>query len=490
MTDPLTTRRTARGLATAALAGVGALAATCAFADALPFLPPGDARLRHLVQLEADEGNVPLATTWPIPTLDLPESDRNVIYSYQQPGTSADAGWFLSGAAHPTQLRTFDDTPRENGEAGLQAGWSAGDYAGGAFHLSFAIKPQDGMHYRFDDTYASWRFGDWWVSLGEQQRWWGPGWDGSLILSNNARPMPSIALDRASAVPFESKWLRWIGPWRLTTFMGRAEYQDPEWPRPLFWGLRVTFSPLRDLEIGGSRTAQWCRAGTCGVHAFGDVLLGKDNGNVNIGASSEPGNQELALDFRWRLGSLPAAFYYQENGETADARYPLLPRPRQTTDLVGFEFWSRVKGAGGWRAFLEWAGTTCGEFSTAASDQPNFNCAYNNSLVYWGYYYRNRVIGDSLQGDGRLLTLGGLFLDAHDHIWEFRVRKGVVNRAGLSALNTLSPVRADLWDIEAKVDGHLQGITFSLGAGGDRLSPLDAPTHTTGRIFLSLSAPW
>ncbi len=476
----------ARLIALALGVGIGA----GALADALPFLPPGDARLRHLVLLDADDdGSVPLTTTWPIPTADLPKEERATLYSRLQPGTSQDAGWFVQGGAHPTLLRTFDDTPREKGEAGLQAGWAAGDYAGGVIKASYAYQPQDGMHLRFDDSYVAWRFGNWWVSLGEQQRWWGPGWDGSLTLSNNARPMPALALDRASSEPFKTKWLSWIGPWRLTTFMAREEYQNPEFPHPLFWGLRLSARPFRDIEISGSRTAQWCRAGVCGLGDFKDVLTGKDNGTVNIALSKEPGNQEIEYDARWHLGSWRAAFYYQQNGETIDNNYPL-PRPRQTTDLVGLEFWSRTKGPGSWRGFIEWAGTTCGEFSFVASDKPNFNCAYNNHLITWGYYYRDRVIGDSIQGDGRMLTLGGLFLDSQQHTWEMRLRKGIVNRGGVSVLNTISPVAADVWDAELKLDGTWKGLTFNVGVGADRLEPLAGGTTTVARAFLSVSAPW
>jgi hypothetical protein len=469
---------------------VATMGVATAGADALPFLPPGDARLRHLVQLEADEGHIPLSTTWPISTLDLPEAKRTSLYSLEQPGTSADAGWFLSGAAHPTQMRTFDDTPREKGEAGLQAGWAAGDYAGGAIRISYAIKPQDDKKYRFDDTYASWRLGNWWFTLGEQQRWWGPGWDGSLILSNNARPMPSISLDRARSEPFQSRWLHWIGPWRLTAYMARDAYENALWPHPLFWGLRLSFRPFRDVEFGGSRTAQWCRVGVCSLKTFEHVLNGKETSVPSGAATQDPGNQEIEWDVRWHLGSWPAAFYYEQNGETIDPRYPLLPRPRQTTDLVGLEFWSRTKGAGGWRGFLEWAGTTCGEFSFVSSDKPNFNCAYENQLVPWGYYSRGRVIGHSLQGDGRLLTLGGLFVDANDRTWELRLRKGTLNRGGVSTLNTLSPVPTGLWNIEAKVDGRWGKVTYSLGVGADELSPVAAERKTIARAFLNISAPW
>jgi hypothetical protein len=45
--------------------------------------------------------------------------------------------------------------------------------------------------------------GNWSTSLGKVDRWWGPGWDGSLILSTNARPIPAISLDRRIAEPFE-----------------------------------------------------------------------------------------------------------------------------------------------------------------------------------------------------------------------------------------------------------------------------------------------
>lgn len=484
------TARTCRAVVWNAVTLVGIAVPQFASADALPFLPAGDARLRHLVQLEADEGRIPLANTWPLPSLDLPTDERNSLYSFQQPGTSADAGWFVSGAKNPTQIRTFDDTPREKGEIGLQAGWAAGDYAGGVIKLSFAVKPQDDKKYRFDDTYASWRFGNWWVTLGEEQRWWGPGWDGSLILSNNARPMPAVSFDRATSEPFKSRWLSWIGPWRLTTFMGREEYQSPTFPRPMFWGLRLSARPLRDVEVGLSRTAQWCHQGVCGIRAFEDVLLGKDNGGANVSLAQQPGNQELDWDVRWHLGSWPAAIYFQEQGETADGRYPLLPRPRQTTELIGVEVWSRTTGGGGWRGFLEWAGTTCGELSTSASDSPTYDCAYTNGLVYWGYYYRNRVIGHSLQGDGRLVTVGGLYLDSGERTWELRLRNGALNRGGVSTVNTLAFVPTGLWNVEAKLDGRWGQLTYSVGVGMDALDPQGERRTHAGRVFIDVHKPW
>ena len=61
------------------------------------------------------------------------------------------------------------------------------------------------------------------LSAGYMERWWGPGWDGSLILSTNARPIPSVTLERNYTDPFKTKWLSWIGPWRASIAMGEAE---------------------------------------------------------------------------------------------------------------------------------------------------------------------------------------------------------------------------------------------------------------------------
>ena len=60
------------------------------------------------------------------------------------------------------------------------------------------------------------------VSYGAMDRWWGPGWDGSLILSNNARPMPSLTIERNYSDA--SRWpvLRLFGPWRASIAFGQA----------------------------------------------------------------------------------------------------------------------------------------------------------------------------------------------------------------------------------------------------------------------------
>jgi hypothetical protein len=453
-----------------------------------------------MVQLDADSGKLPLSTTWPLPTSDLQAEERDALRGYNQPGSATDAGWFLSAADNPTKLRTFSDTPRENGEAGLQSGWAAGDYAGGAIRMSYAFDPEDGMHYRFDGTYAAYRLGNWWLTAGVQDRWWGPGWDSSLIYSSNARPMPGIGLERASSKAFETKWLSWLGPWRWVMLLDHMENHRADFNNTLFWAGRLTFQPARGLEIGISRTAQFCGQGRpCGLSTFFDMLVAKSNRTVNAQGSGQTQEellqkksaQRIATDIRWHIGPSPFSVYWQQYGEVFDSgNY----RPRQTLQLFGAEFASWGVAEGRFRAFLEFADTACGDVSTNSTDQPNFGCAYEKDTWQAGYRYRDRVIGDSMDRDGRRFSLGFIYADSDRRSWELRIRHFDLNRGGIAQVGlvpqTVTTVAEKLWNAEFKIEGPIKTLRYSIGVGADYGGPVGATATVRGRGFLTLSRQW
>lgn len=467
------------------------LAATSSVAGPLPLLQPGDARVRHAVQLAVDAGRIPLGTAWPITSTDLPKDAGETYRPTLMPGDSTDGGWYLRAAENPGRLRSFADTAREAGEIGVQAGWAAGDYAGGAFRVGYAFDPEDDRHWRLDGTYVAWRAANWWLSAGMIDRWWGPGQDGSLILTNNARPTISLGIDRASAKAPEWGWLKWVGPYRWSTFMGRLEEDHSGFPNPLLWGARLTFAPFDvGLEIGFSRTAQWCRPGLCDLDTFADVLLGRDNQGENVAAEDEPGNQLAGYDVRWRVPRTNLALYWQSNGEAIDnGNY----RPRILTHIVGVEFWSSEPGAGGWRGFVEYADTTCGSFDVLSSDPARFECAYENGIFTDGYRTRGRVIGHPADRDSRIATLGGLYVDGASRTWEARLRRAELNRgatASPSPSHTVVPVATDLWNAELRVEGAWRTVRYGLGVGVDWSEPVGGDDEWDGRAMLHVTAPW
>jgi hypothetical protein len=450
--------------------GLGsALAAT---ASAEPWLSPGDVRLRHDLQQLSDRGLLSGPTlSWPIGWSQVARELGKLDTTALSPGEQATVerlrvraaremrsgdvslGATLSGAVDPTQLRTFEATPREEGEATLSADWLGQRFA---WKLSATVvaNPDDDRELRPDGSYLAMSLGNWMISVGYLDRWWGPGWQGSLILSDNARPMPSIAIDRNESTPFDVPVLRWLGPWRLSTFMQQFE-SDRDYSDALLFGLRAEIRPHPTLQIAASRTAQWCGDGRpCGLDTFWDLLVGNDN---DQDLAEQPGNQLAGFDVRWSWpgARVPLALYAQGIGED-EAGF----MPSKYLGLIGTEVWGDLAG-GTWRAHVEYADTAC-DFLRSP---PEFGCAYTNGIYTSGYRYRGRVLGHSIDADGEAIGGGALFIDSRGHRWEMLGRNVKLNRAGVAPEHSLADGEARVRDIAVTHERALAwgNITVSFG---------------------------
>ena len=435
-------------------------------AHAGPLAPPGDMLLRHDIRLLVDEGviNMPM-NTWPIPWADVfdqlsrapgsklsPQIEAAVARLRDRARWELDTGqWHLSGwasaAAEPRVIRTFEDTPRTDAEAGLAFSWTGNRFTVN-LSAAYADDPPDGDEFRPDDTYVGMILGNWMVTAGWQQRWWGPGNDASSILSSNARPRPGVTLQRNLSTPFETKWLSWLGPWNFTTFM---EHLDDERATkdPLLWGFRFGFRPLKGLEINVTRTAMWCGEGRpCDFGTFLDVLKGNDNKGQNTTPEDEPGNQMAGYDIRWSLPKdIPVAFYMQWTAE--DGRPQGIPLG-SFLRLVGGEFWGTIGGLSH-RTHFEVAETICREGGFGFSDKKP-DCAYNHPLYPEGYRYNQRVMGHSIDGDGRSFSIGSTLVQEEGHVWNVTVRYMQINTINVEGNpnrnHSLSPTPQNRTDVQ------------------------------------------
>lgn len=412
-----------------------------------PWVEVGNIALRHDIQVLRDAGLLrgPV-TTWPLSWGDLlwqlggVDPDRGVTAMVEAARRRVLARarresrlgvvrlrGRASLASRPVELRTFEGTPRENQEITGGAAWLGKRFALRLLGTA-AGSPSDDRPLRLDGSYAGAAIGNWMISANTMDRWWGPGWEGSLILSNNARPVPMITVERNRSEPFQAWWLRWLGPWRVVFFTGRLEAGRAV-PHALFSGLRVNVSPLRDLEIGLNRTAQWGGRGRpTGLDTIANLVLGRDNrGSQGISRQNEPGNQIAGYDFRWRspLFDAPYAVYGQLVGEDATSL------PTRNLGLFGVETWGGVgRSDSSFRLHLEYADT-----AAAFLDRPpNFNFAYNHGIYRSGYRYRSRSLGHALDNDSRMLSLGAQVMEPTGRSWRFLTRYAVINRddAGLN----------------------------------------------------------
>jgi len=441
-------------------------------ASAEPWIGPGDVSVRHDLQRLADAGLLTGPTlSWPIGWSQLARElgrielqglgsgerrsvERLRLLAARETrtrGITLEAG--LAGAASPTPLRTFEDIPREEGEAMLSADW-VGERFAWKLAGTVVVDPDDDQEFRADGTYVAASLGNWMLSAGYLDRWWGPGWQGSLILSSNARPMLTIALDRNEATPFDLPVLRWLGPWRLSTFMSQFEH-DRDYPYALLFGLRAEIRPHPTLQLAASRTAQWCGEGRpCGFDTFWDLLAGNDNDQP---LDEQPGNQLGGFDLRWSWpgGRVPLALYAQGIGED-EAGF----LPSKYLGLFGAETWGDLAG-GSWRVHVEYADTTC-DF---LADPPEFGCAYTSSIYTTGYRYLGRVVGHSIDADGESIGGGVLFLDDRGRRWEALVRNIKLNRAGAAYGDTLADAPARVQDIGLVHESDHSWGTISVSLG-------------------------
>ena len=471
---------------------------------AAPLAAPGDMGLRHDIQVLADYGAISgPVTTWPLswdavladlekvkadntvlPNAVIPTYDRILARAQREAARGAFAfSGRLAAAQDPVQIRGFSDTPREEGEVGAGMSWFS-QYVSIDLNASYADQPVDGEEFRADGSQLGLDFGNWSFAVSTMDRWWGPGWDGSLILSNNARPIPSFTIDRNRTSAFESKWLSWIGPWDLQVLWGQLE-EERAVPNAKFWGMRFNFRPLKGLEIGLSRSAQWCGDGRpCGADVFWDLLLGRDNiGDDGITPENEPGNQMAGFDARWTnlwFGT-PVSLYGQLIGEDEAGGFP----SRYLAEF-GLEGSGITRGQVSYRWFVEGAATSC----DALKSDVGYGCAYRNSLYPSGYTYYGRIIGHGLDNDARVVSAGFIVVNPDGNAWNVVARLGEINRVGPDANHSVAPLPQDLASIDVQYSFPSRLGTFDLGAGYERREELASGIETSDtRGFLRWTSP-
>lgn len=363
------------------------------------------------------------------------------------------------------ELRGFGEGPREKVGGRMAVGFQASQLVG-RLALSAIDDPLDGDRFRWDESYAAVDLGAWRFGAGRLSRWWGPGWQSSLILSNNARPAPGVFVDRIRSQKTDLPVFRWLGPWSVSAFASQLE-EDRHVPEAKLLGARLVFRPHDSLEIGLSRTAQWGGQGRPETaSSLWDLILGRDNvGDDGIGEANEPGNQLGGIDWRWsgEVADWSYAFYGQLIGEDEAGGLP-----SRHIGMVGLEAPVAVMGIHG-RIYAELSDT-----SLRFYDDPLFNSAYNHSIYRSGYRYRGRSLGAASDNDSRLLALGGFHELGERDALQWKAVVGTLNRDGEAGGNPVAPQRESLVYLSCELERELSeaiDASVSVYLSSDELRP-------------------
>jgi len=463
-------------------------------AQAAPWVEPDDLALRNDIQLLADTGIISApVTTYPLMwnaiktdllsanTALFNESQKkaysHVLFSYrynakQQNITKKSV--YL--ASNELPLTSFGNDYFDQGNIEISNEFFIGNLAG-KFQINYRLGLDEqqtanlGNDLTVDGSYLAYKLGNWVLSAGAIERWWGPGIDTSLIMSTNARPLPALTITRDSSSAFETKWLSWIGPWTLTAQMAKLE-SNRVVPDTLMWSSRGTFRPFRGLEIGASWSFQWAGEDQpSSIKDFFEVLAGSKecaNGNDSCDVSNNTfqGNHLAGYDIRWSdsLFALPYALYYQTIGEDGSPNAGIIT---DKATLYGFEtrlvwFKQRIM------ANIEYTDTqvACGGTGTTA-----LNCMYEHSIYQSGYRYYRRNIGSTYDNDAQTFTATVLVQTPTGNSWQLKMRSAQLNTDNIDRYpndsnngNTVSKIAKDLLQFDGQykfiaLDSH---FTFGI----------------------------
>ena len=163
------------------------------------------------------------------------------------------------------------------------------------------IDGNDDTQVRLHKGYIKFTVDDFEIAAGRDSLWWGPGYHGSLLMSNNARPFDMITISnpRATLLP----WIfSYLGPFKFNLLFSRLDDDEhditdmatgDDLSKPYLYGLRLDFKPHPLVEVGLSHLVLFGGEGR-GI-SFADFFKIAYS-NKNRDGTKLESNQEVAID--------------------------------------------------------------------------------------------------------------------------------------------------------------------------------------------------
>ncbi len=482
----------------------------CAFftssaALAAPWAEVGDKQLREDVELLVDAGIVPgPVLSWPLPWGQIAEpvlaasqagdispflqaAARRVVARMNQrrhTGLQPDVEVKLQATNGEALVKDFSSSARSKADASVRFENSFDNTT-----LVYGIGYQNNQTYQgtkfgskvvFDNLYITQKVGNWLLYAGTVEQWWGPSGEQSLMMSNSARPYPKVGFKRIETTPSESKWLSWIGPWRVETNIGVQTGPRNDFQNPILFAQRVEVAPFKHFQMGLTRVNQLCgKTRPCGASTFFKALV-PVSGNVNTGdVATDFVNSVGSMDFRYArpVGNVVMSGYVQLFAE--DSVFESISK------MGGVTVTGHAPRFGVWRVGFEALDTYALRVFDTVDKGRQAGSTYLNFVTYIdGYSYRGKPIGASVDGDSRLYSLFGSLTTEKN--WRY---SGALRYADINLFNVpnyrISRTREKIWIGEAKLDLPTKFGDVSLAARYQSDRP-NTPNESKGQAQIEL----
>jgi len=233
------------------------------------------------------------------------------------------------------------------------------------------------------------------LEVGRGTQWWGPGYHGSLLLTDHAFPMDMIKL--GTERPFRLPgFLNGLGDWKVNAFLGRLE-ENRDFSRAKLFGVRLSYLPASWLEFGLTRLTQFGGRGR--DQSFPGVVVDAYISEPNQTGNRDVNEQAMA-DFRLRIPSVPYLIPFpaglQLYGEIGtEDKWSQLPIPSRAAFLGGI-YIPQVFAGDTLDLRIEYADTDYGRRRHPELGQ----VWYNNGIYTSGMRHRGFPLGHHMGTDG------------------------------------------------------------------------------------------
>ncbi|WJG09510.1 capsule assembly Wzi family protein [Aliiglaciecola sp. LCG003] len=413
---------------------------------ASPWVGTIDPQLHYDVQVLTEFGYLDTtATTFPLPWKGIAKqlerlnlsgmpdtakvsAKRLIHYLILQKRNTTFSSVTAYGATERSRFASFDG---QQGEKARMKFSTETRYKRLATKISVNLEPNGEKNY--DQSFLAVQLGDWNLRVGSIDQWWGPAHSNSLLFSNNARPIPTLALSRSTSEPSESPWLGFLGPWYATAQVGQLE-DSRDVPDAKIWASRFVSKPVNGLELGLSWIAVW--GGDGQPDRFQDIFkvltfhkrCAQDIIECTDDQKTHVGSHLLGIDFKYtfNIAQQPFNLYAQYIDEGDSGEFNVA----NSANSFGIStYWYGAK------VYLEKSDTNV-SCDNAVIDVTS--CFYESGTYSSGYRYYSRELGDNRESDADMLSLGVLKHFVDGDVIEASIRHIRIDDAEIFSRNLTS----------------------------------------------------
>lgn len=295
----------------------------------------------------------------------------------------------------------------------------------------------------FDNTYVTFKLKNHVIDIGALEKWWASSKRTSLILSNAARPIPSIAISNYKPIVPENKFFQLFKELNYTFSLGQLE-KNRYVSNALIFTNKISINPHKNLELSFLRAAQFGGEGRAvDIETIKNMLLGKDTTNRNLSFNEQPGNQIAGIDFNLLINrNKNITLYGQILGE--DGLDPIFG------DGIGIPiFPSKRFGNIGITYLIKTDKPILVTMDYIDTNSELKNSTYNHLLYQSGYRYRGNPIGAHIDADSQNLAIQFKTFLNNQESFELELSKYHINKNN-NPKNSFSPEYINFSELKAR----------------------------------------